>query len=118
MSQDPHQECNVFTAHLDSGATRSITNNRRHLSPESITQVNAIIELAGKDTAMTSKEIGTVHVYDDNGEVISIPDTLYVPEARDNLIAVTTLDEQGMCVTHSDGRITVSQKRNEAHRPA
>ena len=109
MSQDPHQECNVFTAHLDSGATRSITNNRRHLSPESITQVNAIIELAGKDTAMTSKEMGTVHVYDDNGEVISIPDTLYVPEARDNLIAVTTLDEQGMCVTHSDGRITVSQ---------
>jgi hypothetical protein len=92
---------------LDSGCTRTMWKDRHVFDISANFQPCAIDVRVGDGFAIQGKGMGDVTLRSESGGTITIPDCLWVPELKLNLVSVSHLDAQGLTTIFEDGSTTI-----------
>eukprot|EP00253_Pinus_taeda_P026491 PITA_26491 len=91
---------------IDSGASRHFTGYKEVLHNLIEKETNLEIVL-GDNMKYPVKGVGNVSLKLNQGNTIHLPDVLYVPDLKNNLVSISAMEDKGYKVTFSDGKVRI-----------
>lgn len=95
---------------LDSGASVHCTNKRAFFIPTTFRPTTEVIVGVERGRTLQVKGRGAISIRADNGQLLTIHDVLFIPEARQTLLSTTRLCSNGLTVTLDHLGATVSDR--------
>jgi len=90
--------------HIDSGASRHFIKYKEALS--SLINKETIMEtILGDDATYPGKGVGNATLQLNEGSMIHLRESLYVPDLKKNLVSISAMEVKGFKVAFIDGKV-------------